>query len=757
MSKDPYYQFGQSGDKDVEGFTLPSFLTSSYWYDANSSVGNSVYSSSEMPGTPYKGQQDTDAKLTDSEKEFLDWWTDGQCMGNQQKTFDGQYKGGHPIKGGYMPLCELAGAGPEFESSGQQLVLLNCNAGDIQEGYISPEFTKSVDMPRYDQDEHSICSESISTCSQEYSPASINNTTFNNKKHSPEPLPTTDEQKRSQKRQKKNETKEKSKGEKRCGVCGDGARSMHFGGMACDSCKAFFRRSVQSGAYKTFQCPDTETCTISKQNRKICQYCRFKKSQENGMEINWVMSETDRMMLWKNRLAKQRHVQEEKMKEKVYGDLPRSLDPVEADVLKNLTALQDSTFMSIPYPEDCYGDSVEALANLFVCICKKLGMFFQKVEDFQNVCKTDQSILLKNGIGMSIYLHGAYMYDYENEMWPAECNKDALKIPPVTLATLQKFTVLPEAFEAIMKFYNKYARELKDEIILALICVIAFYQPDDPQFRYPDKIQEIQLKYLEFLRHYLKAKEGEIGVKVTFPRLLVGLADVREIIEFHSKVDIKPTINHQQISTHSTVKNQMSAVNELFKKASQGLLPEFSSVLTASEKRQPIWQSTTAVGKRKQQTSGIIVRGDQFYHPQTNQIFGVDPRTDMIITNPMEQIEEFIKVHKLPSVKINEVLDYKDDFRSNRNHNKSMLDRESGRTTNPAALCHSAKQLQLMSSDKNGACGRSASIDKRRAVEVLCDILQHISCADNEDLIQSLKQNLSPHLLTNLAQKLSPS
>ncbi|KAG7158619.1 peroxisome proliferator-activated receptor alpha-like [Homarus americanus] len=754
MSKDAYYQFGPPGGKPVDGLNLPSFPTTSYWYNAHSSVGSSFYSNTETTGTPpFKGQQRVDAKLSENEREPLEWWTDGICLGNQPKNFDGQYWGGHATERGYAPPNDQSEVGSEFEPSDQPLVLLSCNAADCQEGYSSPEFMSTVDIPRHELDESSLCSDSVS--SQEYSPASSNSNSVINKKHSPEPPTVADEHKRSQKRQKK-EAKEKAKEDKRCGVCGDAARSMHFGGMACDSCKAFFRRSVQSGAYKSFQCPENKTCPISKQNRKVCQYCRFKKSQENGMEINWVMSETDRMVLWKNRLAKQRHVQEEKIKEEVYGDLPRSLNPKEADVLRNLVALQESTFKSIPYPEDCYGDSIEALANLFVCICKKLGMFYYKVEDFQDVCKIDQSLLLKNGIGMSIYLHGAYMYDYENEMWPSDCNKEALKIPPISMTTLRKFTVLPEAFDAIMKFYNKYAKELKDEILLVLICLIAFFQPDDPQFQNPQKIQEIQLKYLELLRRYLKAKEGDIGVKITFPKLLVGLADVKEILEFHSKVDIKPTINHQKISTHSTVKNQMLAVSELFKKASQGLLPEFASVLAVSEKRQPLWQCTSAVGRRKRQSTSVVVHGEQFYHPQTNKIFGADPRTDTIITNPMEQIDQFIRKHKLPSVQINEVIEYKDNYGSSKDYKRRLLDIEPERTTNMGDQCHSDRQLQLVPKDKNGVYNQPDSVDKKKAVEVLCDILQHISCADNEDLIQSLKQNLSPHLLTSLAQKLSP-
>lgn len=259
MSKDAYYQGGSRG---VEGLSLPSFPTTTFWYDAHSSVGSCMYAGSEAPGVPaYKSQHQVDSKLTENSREFLDWWTDGLCLGNQQRP-DGRYWEGNPAKQGFAPLSDRVGAGSELELSEQQLVLLNCDASD-------PEFMSTEDIVRHDQDEESMCYESNS--SQAYSPASgYNETTINNKKHSPEPLTAADEHKRSQKRQRK-EAKEKAKEDKRCGVCGDAARSMHFGGMACDSCKAFFRRSVQSGAYKTFQCPDNKTCLISKQNRKVCQ------------------------------------------------------------------------------------------------------------------------------------------------------------------------------------------------------------------------------------------------------------------------------------------------------------------------------------------------------------------------------------------------------------------------------------------------------------------------------------------------------
>ena len=74
--------------------------------------------------------------------------------------------------------------------------------------------------------------------------------------------------------QKRKRSKFDDKCEKKCSVCGDAAKSMHFGGMACDSCKAFFRRSVQSNNYESFICSGQKNCPVIKDNRRICQYCR---------------------------------------------------------------------------------------------------------------------------------------------------------------------------------------------------------------------------------------------------------------------------------------------------------------------------------------------------------------------------------------------------------------------------------------------------------------------------------------------------
>ena len=60
-----------------------------------------------------------------------------------------------------------------------------------------------------------------------------------------------------------------------CYCCGEKAgKHSYYGGQVCASCRAFFRRSVQSKYYEIFQCKFDKSCKITSQTRKTCQFCR---------------------------------------------------------------------------------------------------------------------------------------------------------------------------------------------------------------------------------------------------------------------------------------------------------------------------------------------------------------------------------------------------------------------------------------------------------------------------------------------------
>jgi len=81
----------------------------------------------------------------------------------------------------------------------------------------------------------------------------------------------------------------------KCPVCLEKAgKHSYYGGRVCPSCRAFFRRAVQSKYYEIFFCTKGEGCVISLTTRKSCQFCRFKKCLESGMRIAWVLPDGER-------------------------------------------------------------------------------------------------------------------------------------------------------------------------------------------------------------------------------------------------------------------------------------------------------------------------------------------------------------------------------------------------------------------------------------------------------------------------------
>ncbi|VDM31346.1 unnamed protein product [Hydatigera taeniaeformis] len=76
-----------------------------------------------------------------------------------------------------------------------------------------------------------------------------------------------------------------------CPVCGDKVSGYHYGLQTCESCKGFFKRTVQNK--KSYQCTEAGVCIIDRIHRKRCAYCRFKKCLSVGMRIEAVRE--DRM------------------------------------------------------------------------------------------------------------------------------------------------------------------------------------------------------------------------------------------------------------------------------------------------------------------------------------------------------------------------------------------------------------------------------------------------------------------------------
>ncbi|KAM4719394.1 steroidogenic factor 1b [Anableps anableps] len=77
--------------------------------------------------------------------------------------------------------------------------------------------------------------------------------------------------------------------EERCPVCGDKVSGYHYGVLTCESCKGFFKRTVQNN--KTYVCVENQQCKIDRSKRKRCPFCRFQKCLNVGMRLEAVRAD----------------------------------------------------------------------------------------------------------------------------------------------------------------------------------------------------------------------------------------------------------------------------------------------------------------------------------------------------------------------------------------------------------------------------------------------------------------------------------
>ncbi|CAJ0935478.1 unnamed protein product, partial [Mesorhabditis belari] len=84
-----------------------------------------------------------------------------------------------------------------------------------------------------------------------------------------------------------------------CPVCGDKVSGYHYGLLTCESCKGFFKRTVQNK--KLYQCSADQNCTVDKSCRKRCPSCRYKKCIDQGMKVEAVRE--DRMRGGRNKFG----------------------------------------------------------------------------------------------------------------------------------------------------------------------------------------------------------------------------------------------------------------------------------------------------------------------------------------------------------------------------------------------------------------------------------------------------------------------
>ncbi len=95
--------------------------------------------------------------------------------------------------------------------------------------------------------------------------------------------------------------------EKICPICSETSEQphqVHYGGLACFSCKAFWRRAHQKTRNPTFKCKKGGACVINLKTRRKCQKCRYNQCLANGMRPEAVLSDDQKKARFKNAIKK---------------------------------------------------------------------------------------------------------------------------------------------------------------------------------------------------------------------------------------------------------------------------------------------------------------------------------------------------------------------------------------------------------------------------------------------------------------------
>ncbi|KAM8844959.1 nuclear receptor subfamily 5, group A, member 5 isoform 2-T2 [Spinachia spinachia] len=104
-----------------------------------------------------------------------------------------------------------------------------------------------------------------------------------------------------------------------CPICGDKVSGYHYGLLTCESCKGFFKRSVQNNKYYT--CTEERSCPINLSQRKRCPFCRFQKCLAVGMKRE---VRADRMRGGRNKFGPLYRRDRQIKQQKVYQPNPAS-------------------------------------------------------------------------------------------------------------------------------------------------------------------------------------------------------------------------------------------------------------------------------------------------------------------------------------------------------------------------------------------------------------------------------------------------
>ncbi|XP_075228284.1 nuclear hormone receptor FTZ-F1 beta [Lycorma delicatula] len=348
-----------------------------------------------------------------------------------------------------------------------------------------------------------------------------------------------------------------------CPICGDKISGFHYGIFSCESCKGFFKRTVQNR--KNYVCLRGSSCPVTIATRKKCPACRFEKCLNMGMKLEAIREDRTRggrstyqcsytlpanlvsgaasLGLEKGVLDSGPHTQ---VKQEPVSHNPRLVPPLLQEIMEVEHLWQYNEQESRPSRMSNSAtatgpDFLSNLCNIADHRLYKIVKWCKSLPLFKNISIDDQISLLINA-WCELLLFSCCFRSMSS---PGEIRVSLGKC--ISLGQARELGLGP-AIERMLNFTEHLRRLRVDRYEYVAMKVIVLLTSDASDLREPEKVRASQEKALQALQHYTLAHYPDIPSK--FGELLLRIPDLqrtcqvgKEMLSIKNKEGEGPSFN----------------------------------------------------------------------------------------------------------------------------------------------------------------------------------------------------------------------
>lgn len=370
-----------------------------------------------------------------------------------------------------------------------------------------------------------------------------------------------------------------------CSVCGDTSTGIHFGGNSCESCKAFFRRSVQCNRFQNYKCSNEERCPVNIVTRKVCQFCRYTKCTKIGMKPKWVLSDQEREEKYGPRRKRFRETRPPDEDPDIYKFLTKDEKLLIEDIahalyqsratyplqfpsqLKTyLSTLSSSTSTPSATPSNSNDKPPNPSANFLVIPIQRFVLFSRMLKDFNLFSEDDKVNLLKSSAVEIIVCSSSSLFDPQSQTFTNYISRDQramLDEQIIPLDPILKRLWGEDLFNRTKHFLISMCQLHVDEVTTTLLVPLLLFSPDRSNIIDLDSVKRLQIKYAQLVLKYMRWRYGVDKAEQIYPKLLLQMIHIRALSAAHGEIiqKVMSTSSVNPLVQEVTVKDDLFATN----------------------------------------------------------------------------------------------------------------------------------------------------------------------------------------------------